>query len=213
MKRILAAIAAAALMGCGTMPAITPLRGGELSAAASRCERCFPSGGVRLVQAIEADLPAGAKGSLIGVTLIRPEGQSIHSVLMSIEGLVVFEAVRERKLRVLKALPPLDNPGFAAGMMDDIALAYFRPPVDTMEAGMHRGRTLCRYRAGGGVVDVIVGDGEWRVVKYDDAGRLRREVIGSDLGGDGIPRKILLRAPGLLGYTLLLNLIESEPLR
>jgi len=195
------------------MPALVPLEGLEKSIALTRCERCFPAGGLRLVQSIEADLPTGAKGNLIGVTLVRPEKQSIHCVLMSIEGLVVFEAVRERELRVLKALPPLDNPAFAGGMMEDIALVYFRPTAVMMEAGVHRGRTLCRYGDGAGAVDVSAGDGVWRIAKYDASGRLRREVTARAIGAGGVPGEILLRAPGALGYSLLLTLIESEPLR
>ncbi len=203
--------AAALTLGCAAMPELREIHGPERAAAMEQCDACFPGRAWRFIHSIEAVLPGGSKGNLIGVTVVRPEKKSVHCVLMSIEGFVVFEAVRGSGLKVIKALPPLDNPHFSAGIMEDVSLTYLRPPAESGKAGIGGGGARCRYAVSSGTVDVAVGADGWRIFRYDAAGALQREVSASGTGGGGVPKELRIRAPGILGYSLVLGLIESEP--
>jgi hypothetical protein len=183
----------------------------------------FPSGRWRFVHSIEATLPGGHRTVLIGVTEVSSRQRTLHCVLMSIEGLVLFDGRMDGKIRVDRAIPPFDSRTFARGLMGDVALMLLSPPGAPVESGsLETGEPVCRYQAtepGGGVLttDVIrEGKGRWSVNQYE-GGRLHRSLRARTKTGIAhgpvpvFPEKWELTAPGPGGYCLHLKLLEAEP--
>ena len=210
--RVIVPGAAAILFArCSQLPAIIPADFSQKESINKICASPFSQKSWRFIHSIEAEMPDGSMANLLGVTVVKPSTRSIHCVLMTLEGLVVFEAAKDNGLKIKKALPPLDNPHFARGLMEDISLVYFPPSGICAELGSLDGAVVCRYKNEGALVDVKVGpEEEWEILSYDSSKRLNRVVHASDIDAGGVPRTIRLRAPGLLGYTLILTLIEKE---
>ena len=64
---------------------------------------------------------------MMGLTVLSSRLRSNRSVIMSLEGFVVFDGEVNQGLTVHRALPPFDSPGFAEGLMADIRLIFFQP--------------------------------------------------------------------------------------
>ena len=149
---------------------------------------------------------------MIGVTEAHPSMGRLHCVLMSVEGFVLCDATWDGTLHVARGVGPFASPDLVMGMVRDIRLMLFSPQ-GTPEAGMVGGRQTCRYRTGGIVTDVAAGrEGAVDVAVYE-GDRLWRSVRFSRLRGDGLPGRMELDARGAFGYSLLLDLIEAEPVR
>ncbi len=207
-----------ALGGCAGVPELTDLGPGpERAALVRRCRQLHPHAAFRAVHAIEARLPMDQASSVIGASLVDPATARFRAVLMSVEGLTLFDAASVGgDLTVFKALPPLDEPGFGPGLMADVALALLAPARSPSAAGrLPDGRAACRHEnPDGSVVDLLPADG-------DRPGRLDRYGPGQDLirrvsliaptGPLGLAAKVVLTAPGLVGYHLELTLLEASP--
>ena len=182
-------------------------------AVIEECGRPFVKLPYRFVHAIEATLPGGRTATLIGVTVVDPEAKFLHSVLMTLEGLVLFDGEYDGNLSVKRAVPPFDKESFARNMMEDIRLLFLSPEDSSAEAGvLMDGSTLCRYRGKEGeTIDVTVQpDHAWKIVTYvNPFDRLREIKSGDDK--DGIPEELELKGYSHGGYTLRLRLVEAEP--
>lgn len=219
MKPLLALLALGlATGGCAGLPEIIPFSPGPQRAALiQRCQRLQPRTAFRAVHAIEASLPMDQASSVIGASLVDPAGARFRAVLMSVEGLTLFDAVAEGDhMTVFKALPPLDDPDFGLGLMADVALALMAPASAPSAAGrLPDGREACRHvRDDGGVVDLLPADGDLpgRMDRYGpEQDLLRRVSLGSATGPLGLAANILLTAPGLVGYRLQLTLLQASP--
>ena len=204
--------------------AMQPLRLPELTEAsfdpqlAERCTENVVQGNWQFVHSITFEMANGQGATVIGVTVLDKE--TIKTGLIGVEGFVLFEAelVKEKKLKVKRALPPFDNPEFAAGLMRDVetifSLSAAGNPVTGQLAG---GESVCRYQGENGqIVDMIIGLDESRKTHiYDvDRQRIKSIVMESFLYIDArmIPEKIHLTAHGLQGYTLRMTLIRAEKL-
>ncbi len=198
------------LSSCAGLPAIRPVPAGpERDSLRGRCEAAFARRAFRAVHVIEASLPMGNESSLVGVTLADPSRLRFRSVLLSVEGLTLFDATSTPEGFVVhRAVPPLDDEGFGRGLVSDVALALLPPSGEIVQAGrLEDGSPICRYRdAGTRVMDVIFPrEGSPRILcHYDASGRLQRRVEFDPAGG------IVLTAPGAVGYTLRLRLIQTE---
>jgi hypothetical protein len=212
MKRIIFLLCTALVLpSCAGLPPIEPLDPSGHAALLARCRAPYLRAKYRLVHAIEATMPTGETGHLIGVTVADPAGRTLHSALMTIEGLVLFEARFDKAVTVDRAMPPFDSPGFAKGLMDDISLMFFAPMEPFSEAGTINGEPLCRYRGEGGTVDVIANsDGGFTVRRYRGSNSLARELRFSAPDSRGISKQMELAARGVLGYTLHMELIKAE---
>jgi hypothetical protein len=183
----------------------------------------FPTGTWRFVHSIEATLPGGRRTVLIGVTEVSSRQRRLHCVLMSIEGLVLFDARGDGTIRVERAIAPFDSKKFAQGLMADVALMLLAPPGAPVATGtLKTGEPVCRYRkleSGGKVLttDVIREGKECWVLNQYEGGRLRRSLRAQGRGGvtggaaEGVPEKWRLTAYGPGGYCLYLKLLEAEP--
>ena len=93
---------------------------------------------------------------MLGLTVMSSPAAERRSVLMTLEGFVVFDGEYDGRLTVHRALPPFDSPHFADGLMEDIRLVFFEPEGPVVARGTLRtGGPVRRYRLpDGGTVDV-----------------------------------------------------------
>lgn len=209
--------------GCAGMPALSPAA--DIRVHATLVERSrmpFLSGRWRLVHAIEADLPGGNRTALMGVTEADSVRGSVHAVMMSLEGLVLFEGVFDgTALSVVRAIPPFDAPSFARGMIDDIVLLFFMPRGAPIACGsLPGGRSTCRFTVPGApnssdavMIDVSMQASGWEVRRYPTGGLPGRRVVIPSIDERGLPGTLELRAGGPAGYRLKLSLVEAERIR
>lgn len=206
---------------CSSLPQIIPAGDSTAAQMSEACHLPFPNGRWQFLHSLEATLPGGQKGFLMGLTVISSSDRSIRSVMMTLEGLVVFDAQFNEQLTVRRAIPPFDSSDFAKGLIQDILLIFFEPPGSLIESGsLKNGSSVCRHRdPAGGVVDIVTrADGNWEIRQYRRDDRLVRIVKGTwdGKGGSthtaGITSRIELRAYGYPEYTLIMNLVEATPL-
>ena len=209
------------LISCSTLPSLEPAELSERTELPQTCQRLFPNGKWQFVHSIEAAMPGGQKGLVMGVTVISSLDKTAHCVLMTIEGLVVFDAQYDQELVIHRAVAPFDQEGFAAGLISDIQLIFFRPQGPLVETGNDRdGSSVCRYQTPeGGIVDLVIDADHTRHIRqYTAQRRLKRTVDAfftkpeTDGGGPDFPDRLELRAHGVAGYTLVMDLVEAIPL-
>jgi hypothetical protein len=185
------------------------------------CRGPFPDGEWQLLHSIEATLPGGDKGFLMGLTVISSSNRTARIVIMTLEGFVVFDALYDRQIAVNRAVAPFDSEEFANGLIEDINLIFFKPSGSIKTFGILKsGAAVCRYqKPDGRLVDIITaGGGNWEINQYLADNRPARNVkIMSAKKTDfadwnGIADKIELTAHGSPGYSLVMDLVEAIPL-
>ena len=199
---------------CARLPAITPVPGGLPSASDRAPCSVFPEGSWQFLHSIKAELPDGGGFTSMGLTLLSSHRRTNRSVIMTVEGFVVFDGEYDRRLVVHRALPPFDSPHFAAGLMDDIRLVFFEPEGPVIAAGLlANGSRVRRHQApDGGYIDVEgPRGGAWGLKRYSRGERLVRSISAQPPagGGPGFPASIELTAYGSQNYRLALTLIEA----
>jgi hypothetical protein len=206
------------LAGCARLPEIRTIEGVSSAEHAATCAAIFPQGRWQFVHSLQIHPPTGSEQTVLGVIQLSSQQRTFHCVLMTIEGLVLFEADFDGAVTVQRALPPLDKPGMAEGIVYDISLIFLAPqqPVETAGVSEDAG-SICRYPAADrGVEDVALKqDGLWEIRLYNQSHRLTRRVSAmsnQDPNAGGLPSMVVLKAPGALGYTLKMSLIEATPL-
>ncbi len=198
-----------------SMPPLHRLNVEGAEAARPSCARVFPSGDWNLVHSIEATLSGGRKAFLTGVTRISGSRPTVRSIMMTLEGLVVFDAVYDGDVIVNRAVSPFDTAEFAKRLMDDVRLLFVFPEAETVEFGeSDAGETVCRCRQKDAMTtDVIVGgNGNWAVRRYSH-GELYRAIQarGAEKNAyPGISPAMELLACGAANYRLSLKLIDAE---
>ena len=197
---------------CTGLKPLTPLDPARKSAVLEGCRRPFLPGKYRLVHALETVMPGGAKGTAIGVLVADPRTRSFRTVLMTIEGFVLYDAEAGETLTVHRAVPPFDAPAFAAALAEDIRLAFFPPGSEPAAWGEgEEGAMVCRYPLyDGRLVEVMTcRDGD-RVIRLYGAGQeLLKRVTMAFPQRPGLSETLEIRG-GWPSYTLRLRLLESE---
>ncbi len=209
-----AALLVLCLAACARLPGLVPPGPGmDLPAA---CEvPLFVTRPCRLVHAIEAEFARGRGGVFMGVTVADPGRRHLEAALLTLEGLVLFEARSHGALQVQRHLPPFDRPGFAQGLFQDLEMLFFPPPEGPALRGrLADGSAVCRYPAGDGTtVDLVrPAGGDWEIRRYGARGRLTRRARPCRPAGPGPPDCVHLEALGTADYRLTLRLLESEAL-
>ncbi len=199
--------------GCAGLPRLKPLDPTMKPAVLEECGRPFLPAKYRLVHSLSAVVPGGGMATAIGVLVADPQTGSFRSVLMTLEGWVLFDIEGGATLRVHRAVPPFDPPAFALRMAEDIGLAFFAPggaPVLWGEG--EKGLRGCRYAwPGGEFVDVLKGEGGAVEIRLYGAGQeLLKRVKIPFLGRPGLADELEIRGEGWSPYTLRLRLIEAE---
>ena len=162
----------------------------------------------------------GGTASVIGITDISSDIDTIRCVIVSIEGLVLFDGVYDGEVFINRGIQPFDSKEFAKGLMNDIRMVFFRPAGELTGAGiLSNGSHVCRYRHDAmTIVDVIIDpNNDWEIRQYRD-GNLSRSVKAylNEKTIDGVqktfPGRIELSVKEDPGYALTLRLIRAEPL-
>jgi hypothetical protein len=180
-----------------------------------QCPDYFPNGRWQFVHAITFHLATGGEGTALGVVVL--ENRKIRCALMTVEGLTLFEALsmEGQPVQVSRAVPPFDNEGFAAGLMDDVR-TIFQKPVGKAEDGcLAGGAPVCRSTAAGQVTDILPQEGGcWTMHTYSQGIGVRtiRARSCKTVGTAVIPEDIDLVSSGQAGYTLNMHLISAEKL-
>jgi hypothetical protein len=219
MTRLLATIVLMFwVAACARLPVIRPPAPGRVIPSYRSCRDLFPQGRWQLHHAIEATVPGGGKTLLTGVTVLCARQRSIESALMTVEGFVLFSGRFDGALTVRRAVAPFDRPGFAQGLMDDLRLMFFVPqgPLCMTGEGLPRHR-ICRYCRPDRTTDIIVTPQNIRHIQhYTSRNRLDRSIEAGDIevvAGTPFARRMTLEDHGLLGYRLVLELLEAVPLK
>lgn len=202
----------ALIISCARLPVIEPVGLAAMPDTRERCRRPFLDSSYRFIHSIEVSFPGGRRGTVVGITLVDPSEKTVHSVIMTIEGFVLFDARYEKEVRVNRALPPFNAEQFAGYMMDDVRLMFLAPEGKLADAGvLADGSTACRYHGNKGTtVDVVVHkDDSWNIETYSNSNELLRKIRAVEVR-NGIPNMVELHGFGFREYTLRLKLISAE---
>jgi hypothetical protein len=204
------------LGGCAALPPLKPLDPFLEPAALEACRRPFLVEKVRLVHEMRIVMPGEREGQAIGVLLADPGTKSFQSVLMTIEGLVLFDIEYGAGLTVHRAVPPFDTPAFARRMAEDISLPFFSPGEKPAAFGWDKeGAAVCRFaRTGGEFVDVRTApEGDLEIRLYGTGQELRKKVIIPHPVSHGLAEELEIRGVAWPSYSLYLRLIEAEAVK
>ena len=205
-------------ISCSRLPGLDSEDPSKMPDIHKKCSIPFLNGKWQLIHSIEAAMPDGKKGFVVGITVISPQTGTIHCVIMTIEGLVVFDAQYRQKVVINRGIPPFDSTDFARYLMNDIKLIFFKPDGQLIESGrQNNGSYVCRYRNNNGtIVDVITNkDNMWIIRQYNNKfclthtvrAYLPKKLLVSQ---KMIPRRLELISHGPVGYSLVLELINAE---
>jgi hypothetical protein len=202
----------AALMlctGCLNVPE-TPL----LPGAPEDLERCvalFPSGPWVSIHKIEAVINGGLSSSLVGITKGDPAGRDLHTVLLTPEGFILFEAEEhENTISVLKAVAPFDTPAFAKGLMEDVNLLFLRPEGGASKWGRTAdGAVLCEWKRPAGYREDISLSATVKISLLDGHGDLIKEALLTGPFVKGLASRMELNAHKPAPYKLKMTLLQG----
>ena len=217
MKHILLLLSVLGLiLSCSSLPQVYPAGDSADLQPDQACRGPFPDGDWQLLHSIEASLPGGKKGFLMGLTVLSSSNRTARVVIMTLEGFVVFDALYDKQITVKRAIAPFDSEVFANGLIEDINLIFFKPSGSILASGfLKSGAAVCRYqKPDGRIVDIISqGEHNWEIRLYLPDYRLARTVKSMYLADrKGISDKIELNAHGSPGYALIMDLVEAIPL-
>lgn len=138
----------ACIQGCASVPHISQLPSQETSKIQKDCRKIFPQGKWRFVHSIQVNIAGKKRTNLIGITQVDSESRSLQSVLMTIEGMVVFEAKYDKQdIKIKKSTPPFDSPHFAKGLIQDVKFIFLLPSGECIDAGLSENdEYICRYK-------------------------------------------------------------------
>lgn len=212
---LLPLLALVLLTGACAAPArsLLPLDPALTSAVREECQKPFLKGPLRLVHALEFEVPGG-KSAAIGVLAADPGTRTFRTALMTLEGWVLFDIESGKTLTVHRAVPPFDSPAFARRMAEDISLAFFFPAEPLLALGQEeKGVPVCRFnRAGGGFADLFgSGEDQMEFRLYDAGGDQQKSATFSSFNAEGLAGVVEIRSESP-SYRLRLRLLESEPM-
>ncbi|MDL2268742.1 hypothetical protein LJC71_02385 [Desulfosarcina sp. OttesenSCG-928-A07] len=184
------------------------------------CRDLQLSGSWQFVHIVEATPPGYKTVTLMGVVQIHETLQELHCALLSLEGLVLFEAHwKDGETTVLRALPPFDKPGFTDGLMADLGFIFLAPEITSQVFGrMDDGTPVCRYELADGEIRDMMAflDGGWKLMRYAKGSRLVQTLMADGPSDSDpaapMPRHLSLITHGLLGYRLTLTLVSADAL-
>ncbi len=212
LRRLLTLCAAFFLLvSCASAPPFKPLEGAGGPAA---CPALAPETPFTAVHRIA--LSHAAIGTSVGLGVVKVDGRAgaVHAVLMTLEGLVVCEAAGESgRVHVLRALPPLDTPGFAEGLTADVAFLLLAPGGAPTETGAdEEGNPACRWQTAEDTILETLRSPQGSVRKrlYRSDGTVLKEVLALPPFTRGLPAEMRLRVVQPVSYTIELTLIDVE---
>ncbi len=213
------------IIGCRSLAPIEPAAPGLYEDTARRCRDCFLGDSRQLVQSLTAHLPDGDVRDAIAVIRIYPESRRIRCVIMSAQGIVLFDGDYDGRVSVRRAVSPFDEKKFANEIFADIRLALLPPRGRLLQAGSLSDSTqICRYerKNNEGYYEVRLSEeGSPEIRQYTKGKKLLKTVRlcyapACDTavpGANGkIPSSITINHHGLFDYRLELQLLETKSL-
>jgi len=208
------------ITSCSSLPQVYPAGDAPDPLPELACRGPFPEGDWQLLHSIEATLPGGRKGFLMGLTVISSTNRTARCVIMTMEGFVVFDALFDKQISIQRAVKPFDSEEFANGLMADIDLIFFKPSGPLLSSGfLKSGAAVCRFQQPNGrKVDIVRrNEHSWETELYLPDNRPVRTVKSIFAAAhnpddrQGIADKIELKAYGSPGYSLVMELVEAVP--
>ena len=209
LGRYLVLAALLSLFGCASGLAWSPLA--SQGSGPEDCLKCFPEGAFEVTHTIEGTFRGGRRIDMIGVSRVNGHGRGFRSVLMTPEGMVLFDGARtSQETLVYRALPPFDAQDFSSALLTDVELMLFPPKGNYLESGITRdGRRVCRWRnENGDLVEMTVNSDAWEEDIFKAGGGLVRRLKAEGEREPGFYKTVVITAPGPAGYTLKLHLLE-----
>lgn len=209
------------ICGCGLPPIQRP-PASELAQIHCNCQSLFPKDRLQLVHSLTSILPNGDIAVAVGVTTISPKTKTIHCAIMTIEGMILFEAEYNQKINVLRSVPPFDSPEFAQNIISDIQLVFFPPHGKLIDAGrLPAGSDICRYQLNTGMtIDIIINqNNDGKILQYNARNQRIKTIQayfadpddhGFSKKNRNIPFRYEITTHGIFGYSLKLELIEVQ---
>ncbi|MCF8024655.1 MAG: hypothetical protein K9K82_04105 [Desulfobacteraceae bacterium] len=211
--------------GCRSLAPIEPV-GREVRADMSlRCRAHFMSHPWQLVQSMTAYLPGGDVRNGVAVIRIQPNDGRIKCVIMSVEGIVLFDGEYDGGVSINRAVSPFDEKKFARAMFADIRLAFMPPEGRLEKAGtLSDGTPICRYTRSNseGFVEIrLSGENRPEIRRYTGNKKLRETVklcyapaceLPQSIETGEIPAKVNIFHHGFFDYRLELNLLKAKKL-
>lgn len=202
---------------CSHIPNIYTTKINDPDHILEKCRSAFPDSTWNFVHSIEATLSQKNSAFMLGITRIYPQSQNTWAVMMTFDGMVLFDANDDGKIIINRAIPPFDSEIFVQGLMEDIRLIFFQPKEAIVELGLlDTGKYVCRYHSNEEVItDVIIEqNGNFTVSRYHHH-RLHRNVRFHRGDKQSLPfifQRLELIAYKPVKYKMNLNLLEAEPL-
>ena len=201
------------LLACQSLPAIHPSGAGEMP---FDCADPFTKDSYRFVHAIEARMPGDARSSVIGITLVDPSRRFISCAIITVEGMVLWEAESSESGAIIhRALPPFDTASVSQNMLDDIKLVFLPPQAPLYQKGyLNDESNVCRYQKESGEwVDIKENkSGNVEIGLYSSSGALKRHVMFKKVAKN-MYQRIELQAVATFDYVLLMTLIDAQPIK
>ena len=177
------------------------------------CAALFPSEPWECVHKIEAVIQEGMSFSLLGITKGDPADRKLHTVLLTPEGFILFEAEQiEDTISVLKAGAPCDSMAFARGLMEDVNLLFLPPQEGPSKWGRSAdGAILCQWESPDGSRREISLSTVLKISLRDRHGDLVKEALLKTPFVKGLASQMELRAHKPAPYRLKMTLLSGIP--
>lgn len=197
--------------GCLTVPETVLLPGAPEDLES--CVSLFPSEPWECVHKIEAVIQGGMSSSLLGITKGDPAGRKLHTVLLTPEGFILFEAKQHgATTSVLKAVAPFDSPAFARGLMEDVNLLFFAPQREPSKWGRTAdGAVICQWENPAGNREELSLSKVMKISLVDKHGDLVKDALLTPPFVKGLASQMELQAHKPAPYRLKMTLLRGTP--
>lgn len=178
------------------------------------CASVYPQGQWQFVHQIVFSLADGSSSSVTGVVVV--DKKTIQCALMTTEGFTLFAAQFTDRLHILRAVPPFDKPGFAAGLMNDVQVLFLPPPDGVLQYGRLAGKgPCCRIIRDKQITDILpTEDGCWQIRSDGNTLQQVRTLRAEQchlVQGYRLPETLTLTAAGPNNYSLNMTLLSVNP--
>ena len=116
MKKLFLVLFLLMAVSCTILPPSAPIVPVD-PVLAEKCSSLYPIKSFRAVHALSASMFGDRKTTFIGITVADMPSNRIRCNMLSIEGMVLFDATSINKtLTIHQAITPMDKQGFAQGL-------------------------------------------------------------------------------------------------
>lgn len=176
------------------------------------CLALFPAGPWECIHKIEAVIHEGVSSTLLGVTKGDPAGRKLHTVLLTSEGFILFEAEQlGDKVSILKAVAPFDSAAFAGGLMEAVNLLFLPPQGRPSKWGKRAdGAIVCEWKNPDGSRTEILVSTAAKISVRDGQGDPVKEALLRPPFVQGLASSIEFRAYKPAPYRLKMTLLHGN---